>query len=345
MELKDIFLLYSDCQPQSYEIKDSSHGESDFRQAVIADWGTEKRVIKIACNAFTTAHRIEGWRKTIEVYREMGYYCPRIIPSRAGNYCEAAEYEGRQCLIFAEEFSIYQTADIFGRERTQINGRDIFHEDVIRMTARAAAAHFDFADYPSVWCILERFSPDETDDEVMECALGFKKIMDEEVPQYQERFQRIWDAFLENKEALTHIYHRLPTSVFQADTNDTNILLDSDLRFMGVLDFNLSGRETALNMLFREALTSLDDEFYVEGVSEKAFTIFIDDLWLAKELYTFTQAEIEVAPLLYRYLRPFWWNTFNDLKRDKGDLGKVDRILSWIENEQTREIDFQGILS
>ena len=49
--------------------------------------------------------------------------------------------------------------------------------------------------------------------------------------------------------------------------------------------------------------------------------------------------------MLYRYLRPFWWYTLHALARDKGDLSKVDRILSWIENEQTREIDFQRILA
>lgn len=354
MELTDIFLLYNAHPPLDYEIKDTSHGASDFRQAIMVDWGAEKRVIKITCNAFTTAHRVEGWRQTIEAYRALGYYCPRIVPSRTGSISETLEYNGRQCVVFAEEFSIYQTAEQFGRERTRKNDRYIFHDDAIRMTARAAAACLDCADYPSAWCILECFDPSEPDDEVMECALGFKKIMDEEVSRYQERFQRIWDTFLENKARLSRVYRDLPTSVFQADPNDSNILLDRDLRFMGVLDFNISGRETVLNMLFRDAFINFDEEipeeaennrFYVEGISERNFAIFTENLLLAKEIYPFTQAEIEAAPMLYRYLRPFWWYTLHALARDKGDLSKVDRILSWIENEQTREIDFQRILA
>lgn len=354
MELAEMFLIYRDRQPLHYEIKDMSRGEADFRQAIIADWGEEKRVIKIACNAFTTAHRINGWRQAIDAYRDMGYYCPRILPNRAGNFAETISYNGRDCVVFAEEFSAYQTAKQFGRENIRKNGRYIFRDDAIRMTAKVAAAHLDCADFPSVWCILERFDPSEADDEVMECAVGFKEIIEEEVPQYRERFQRIWDAFLKNKEELSHVYHQLPTSVFQADLNESNILLDKDLRFAGVLDFNLCGRETVLNMLFRDAFVNFDEEipdeaennaFYVDGISEKAYAVFMDNLLLAKEFYAFTQAEIKAAPLLYRYVRPFWWNTFNALRRDKEDTGKVARILDWIETEQTREINFQTLLA
>ena len=68
-------------RPLDYEIKDTSHGASDFRQAIIVDWGAEKRVIKITCNAFTTAHRVEGWRQTIEAYRAQSRNCNEFVNS------------------------------------------------------------------------------------------------------------------------------------------------------------------------------------------------------------------------------------------------------------------------
>lgn len=90
MELAEIFFIYSNRQPLHYDVKETSRGEADFRQAIIVDWGEEKRVIKIACNAFTTKPFYNN---------------------------------GRECVVFAEEFSVYQTAEQVGRENIRKNGR------------------------------------------------------------------------------------------------------------------------------------------------------------------------------------------------------------------------------
>ena len=171
---------------------------------------------------------------------------------------------------------------------------------------------------------------------------------------YTERFQRIWSRFLANRGALERIYGRLPVSMFQADLNPGNILLDRDMRFAGVLDLNLTGRDTALNVFFRELWINFDEDipdkrennmYYVEENSEKALRSFLDNLSLMKNSYHFTQAEREAALLLYRYLRPFWWRPLHALKRDQGDSEKVEQILRWIEKEQSRSVDFDGIMT
>ena len=48
----------------------------------------------------------------------------------------------------------------------------------------------------------------------------------------------------ENYDQLKETYYDLPFSVFQADFNDTNVLVDEDGTFVGVLDFNCAGRDT-----------------------------------------------------------------------------------------------------
>ena len=50
------------------------------------------------------------------------------------------------------------------------------------------------------------------------------------------------------------MYSALPFSCFQGDLNESNILLDENGRFAGLLDFNLCGREPVLNYAVREAL-------------------------------------------------------------------------------------------
>ena len=121
----------------------------------------------------------------------------------------------------------------------------------------------------------------------MECALEFKEIIEGQFPQYRERFQRIWSGFLANRSALEQIYGQLPVSVFQADLNATNILLDDEMRFAGVLDFNLCGRDTVLNVLFRELWINFDEDipdkrennmYYIEENSEKSLESFLHNL-------------------------------------------------------------------
>lgn len=343
MDINDIFALYDARSPLRYDLTDNSRGPSDFRQVVIADWGDVRRVIKIVCNAFTTPRRVEGWRQAIEAYRSIGCYCPRIILNRKGSSAEAAAYRGLPCVVFAEECSAYRTAEQFDQRRIWKDGRRVYREAALRLTAQAGAQRWNFVDFPSAYCILEPFDPSEDDDEVMECALRVKKTVEKDFPEQEDRFQRIWDAFLENKAALALIYRRLPTSVFQADMGGGNVLLDEDLRFVGVLDFNLSGRETALNMLFRESFVNFEDDeknMLCDGeLQEKAFSMFMENLEIIKKYYTFSQAEADAAPLLYRYLRPFWWYTVRAVETNRKDAAKIERVLAWMEAEQARKLE------
>ena len=353
MDFTEIFQLYHKDPPYSWEYKDTSRGEEDFRRTVFAEWADQRLVIKIACNDFTSPRRVQIWQKTAAAYSAMGYYCPQIIAGKNGNLAETVEYEGRACVVYAEERSRFQTADQLGERVILQNGRYIYHDDALRFLCEVGSAGLDFGDFPSGLCILERFCPSDPCDEIMECALEFKGVIEEQLPQYTQRFHGIWSRFLANRGSLERLYSQLPVSVFQADLNPGNILLDADMRFAGVLDFNLSGRDTALNVLFRELWINFDEDipdkrennmYYVEKNNEKALQSFLENLLLIKDSYHFTQGEKKAAPLLYRYLRPFWWRPLHALKRDQNDPAKVGKILDWIENEQTRGIDFEGIM-
>ena len=73
MDITGICSLYRDDPPYTWECKDTSRGEDDFRRTVFAQWEDRGLAIKIACNDFTTPHRVEIWRKTAAAYRAMGY--------------------------------------------------------------------------------------------------------------------------------------------------------------------------------------------------------------------------------------------------------------------------------
>ena len=111
---------------------------------------------------------------------------------------------------------------------------------------------------------------------------------------------------------------------FQADINETNILLDEDGNFKGVYDFNLGGREVYINYLFRQSPYVSTYDTY--GGIEKDDTFLkrvIHALEIAKKGYSFSDSEKKAAPLLYKCIRPLWWQASLEL----GEFGNdEDRI-------------------
>ena len=86
-ELISVFQLFFDELPYQYEIINTSHGEDDFREAVIAEWTSGgKYVIKLSDNDFTFPEKIETWKRCVEEYRKLGYYCPMIFSSKQGDF-------------------------------------------------------------------------------------------------------------------------------------------------------------------------------------------------------------------------------------------------------------------
>ena len=61
---------------------------------------------------------------------------------------------------------------------------------------------------------------------------------------------------------------------------------------------------------------------------------------IAKKVYSFSDLEKKAAPLLYKCIRPLWWNASVELKEAGTDDTKILKHLDAIEYEQTRDIDF-----
>lgn len=335
-----VFALYDTQEPSKYEIKDTSHGDADYRKTVFAEWPDRKIVIKIASNAFTTPERVEGWAQTIEEYISSGYYCPRILKNRNGAYTAELSLDNRICLVYAEEYSRYKAADSFPKSEIMKDGLYTFSDAALLTIGVVGAKHLKTAMFPSGLCILEKFAPSDPCDEVMEESLHFKKVVDESLPQWKERFEQIWNAYEENKKKLEEIYPLLPASVFQGDLNPTNILLDDSKNFAGILDFNMCGRDSILNHLFREILMEYDihgnDIFYSDEANDRTFELFLSKIRLVAEVYPFSELEKSATVLVYRYLRPFWWRPSHEIEKVKDDHQKVCRIFEWVEKELTR---------
>ena len=329
--IADLFHRFFDGDPVSAEVIDTSRGDSDYRNTVILTVpGGSKYVLKIAANDFTFPEKIRVWQRTVEEYRQAGYYCPRIFCDKNGGF-PSVEFQGRTCFVHAEEYSKYRSLEdrCAADEDKMEQEYDRYLKDIWSMTAKIAAKRLEYTEYPSAYCLYETFCPSDTIDEVLENALEWKKTADSLPDVFSEQAQRIWQLWNNNREDLKETYKKLPTSVFQADLNATNLLVDDDGSFRGIYDFNLCGKEVFLNYLMRE------------NNSEK----IPEALKISSEYYHFSEEEKQAALPLYRCLKPLWWTAVRDLKKAGNDAEAVRRCLDRAEKLLTEELDFSSFMN
>ena len=336
-ETESIFHMFFDEVPKSCQHINTSRGDCDFRETIIAE--TEagiRRVIKLADNDFTFPEKIKVWQKTVSEYRSLGYYCPKILCDKTGGF-PFVMYNGHKCTAYAEEYSRFASlADRNSEEKTRDDHiYESCKKDIWCMTARIAAKYFDYTDYPSAYCLFETFCPSDKTDEVLENALKWKEYADTLPARFGQQVQRIWRLWTNNRALLETIYKKLPTSVFQADLNTTNILVDESGKFVGVYDFNLCGKDVFLNYLMRE---NLDVDF------EKEIHKICDTLKVSSEYYHFSDLEKESVLMIYRCVKPLWYNKIERLKELQGDNEATKAFLDKTEFYLTAHIDFKAYM-
>ena len=332
--MRELYARFFDGDPVSCESIETGVHEDDYRKTVIVTSADgEKAVLKIVSNDFTFPEKIRMWKRTVEEYRGLGYYCPRIFCDKNGEF-PMIDFQGKRCVVYAEEFSRYRTLEDRMAEDAQSVSTRAYAKDIWRMTAKIAAKRLDYTAYPSAYCLFERFCPSDETDEVTWNASEWKKLADALPESFSAQAQRIRTRWNENRDALKQIYGTLPTSVFQADLNATNLLIDEDGAFKGVMDFNLCGRDVFLNYLMRENY----------GEFEQELEMIREALRISSEFYVFSEDEKRAALPLYRCLKPLWFNRVEDLREAGDDEVKIREVLDRIEYYQTADIDFTSCM-
>ena len=130
--------------------------------------------------------------------------------------------------------------------------------------------------------------------------------------------------------------------------NDSNILLDSNNNFVGLIDFNLCGKEPILNYAVREALWGISDNrlfgekdsrlyFYDEELDDLRISLFLENIGYIQETYHFSSSEKDAFPILFRYINSFWWFHIDEIKLIKEDDNKINQLFDWLERQMTRD--------
>ncbi|MCR4905132.1 MAG: hypothetical protein K6A33_03545 [Clostridiales bacterium] len=336
--------------PFDVALLSSSEREDDFRMAATVGADGRRSVLKLAANAFTTPRRIEGWQTLIRNARSMDVYMPALIPSLAGRIAERCEIDGRAFVVWAEELAPYPLAQTEAELDTDAyrekdaarpksdDGCPAWQTELIAFNAKLAAARLPGGWGMSGYVRLTPFDGEETD-EAEECVLKFERDLTARFPALLSRWQTIRERWNENRDALAALYPRLPTSVFQADWNDTNVLLTDDGHFAGLIDYNIAGEDTALNMALSIGCYGFNaaGPLTAEEHAGKVLRLFgRERAW--------TDDEVAAAPLLWRYITALYWGEVNDL-RGAGTEEDAARILDRIDEALAAEPDFRPAMT
>ena len=346
-EFNQIWQMFFEELPEICQTIETGINESDLRETVIGKLPSGKQyVLKIVDNDFTFPEKIEVWSRTAEEYQKLGYYAPTIYRDREGNFPRVS-YKGRKCVAFAEDYAPYvPVEDRFLGKNEKATGDEpkkpirkpyeVYQREMWQMTAKIAEKHFDYTEYPSAWCLFQRFCPSDEMDEITENAVEWKEYADSLPEKFHEQVERIWKRWNDNKDALEKVYHLLPTSIFQADLNATNLLLDEQDRFVGVFDFNLCGKEVCLNYFFREV-------HHPDFATEEK--MLCDTLEIIREYYHFSEEEKDLALMLYRCVKPLFGNKIIRFRELKDDWTEVRRFLDETELFLMKDIDFRPYMT
>lgn len=329
---------------------DLCRGDADFRKVHIVDDGVRKIVIKQCANDFTDQRRIEGWFRLAAAYRSLGIYCPAVVRALTGETVITYPENERMYYVYAEEYACYETAEQRGRSAlNDCDGQPLYLGDLMRSIGKVAREHWDVVDWRSQFGLFEQHSlPYDHADETTQAAKCFAEHMREHLPAFRSRTEHIMALFYQNQMLLRELYDTLPTSCFQGDLNDTNILVDENGQFVGVIDFNVCGREPVLNYAVKEALMHIENSvlfdeegnelyFYSDELEAIRIQAFLKNMAFIGECYPFSDYERAAFPVLFRYINPFWWEQVHAIRQFSHDSNKVVKILDWIEYQLVRD--------
>lgn len=357
MSIEEIIALFHKGKASEYTLKSIRLDEDDSRWILYVNFDQNKYVIKIASNGFTTAERIRGWADIIAEYRKMGYYSPAILKSLRGNYSETIQFNEKCCVVWEEEYAKYNLRDSLDKTvYTRADGMYVYHDEVLAFIAKIAEKHFSNFPYPSGWVRFEPFGADETIDEVSECVETFGELVSEKAPDFLLRWNHIRSLFEENKQKLHEVYGKLPTSVFQSDEATNNLVLDDNGHFLGVIDYNLAGKDVVINRFLSSILfgysyhrkKATDPHLLPElnlETQKSIIEIILDSLRKLRRYYTFSEIEAQAAPFLFKYISCIEYTQIDALEKYAHDHDKLQQLFDFMENELTREdIDFRGAM-
>lgn len=266
------------------KVIDTSHGEDDKRYNYIID---NKYVLKITNSSEINETALEDISRLIERYISIGVYCPSIIRNKIGTLTYEFNQEDKKYICYMEEYAVYN----FYKEEKHIDYN--FKKKVVKHIGNLAKnfTNVDLSTTRSMWSLIElgRFDIDEKQENLDNLIIKLKS------KGYKNLASKLVDENIKARNKIKCNLDKLPRCVYQGDLNLSNILVDGDNNFVGIIDFNMFGTEININCFLNETMYYLTFEDFKTLTAKEIYNKMriIQDNMMLDILSEYTLTDIE----------------------------------------------------
>ncbi|MBR5428060.1 MAG: phosphotransferase [Clostridia bacterium] len=238
-DLAGILKKYDIGAADEIELIDSTRGEDDIRLNYIID---KKYVLRFCNPQSMTQTRLEDLSRLVERYRTAGIVCPQFVKDREGTYLNA--WNGLRCYL--QEY-----IDLPLASEKDLRDPERLDEELIESVARFAERYknVDLSETFGMYSLFD-LSPFDVPEGIDEKEQNFRMLLDVlRDADAGALAGKLSARHADVRKKLESVYRGLPRCVFQGDENFTNVLIDEEEHFAGLIDFNLAGTEVVVNQL------------------------------------------------------------------------------------------------
>lgn len=244
-EIREMCSLYRVNCDEIGEVIDTTKDKNDQRYNYFID---NQYILKISNSEVIYEENMKEIQSLIQRYNEMGIYCPKLYQTEKGEFTGTYSKNEITYIFYLEEKSKYQS-----KKETRFVDYN-FKKQILRHVGRHAAinSNRELIETKSMWSIIELSPYDEEIDEKQENFNALIKCLEEE--KQNDLAKELSDLNEKAREKIINYMDKLPRCVFQGDLNDSNILVDENGDFQGLIDFNMFGTEVNINYFLNEAM-------------------------------------------------------------------------------------------
>lgn len=359
MDLKEILSLYGEGEPEEvsplFEMDEEENWDYYVRDFSVK-YPDRRLVVRIQKYPFATVERITEQNETAAAYAECGVDVCRLVPNRYGELARKVTYEGRDCVVFAEETreGLLPFSDESPRNA---DGRHVYTDELLAIMAKIGEKHLSGKE-PNYAALFDPIGSCDSryEDWIAEYTEGdLPRKIQACQPDLMGLYGRINEKLREIREELRPLYGDLPTSVFHGEERGESVLLDGDGHISCFCDFVDGGRDVCVNhflcLMMQQDDEMPDDYPWLEvrdpELRGKWVRCMIRSLKVIGRHYSFNEKELAAMPLIYKLMlfgRPYYYGTLFGLT---GDHDKLEEMLEYIlaRLSSPDEIDFKKALA
>ncbi|MBI9008815.1 MAG: GNAT family N-acetyltransferase [Tenericutes bacterium] len=347
--IKPIFEEFLDTKILSLRLLNERTQLDDIRFNYEIITESAKYVGKLHSNSFTKVNRLFETAKLINIYNDTGYFTPKYIVSIRFGIAHNYNIFGRIYCLWVEEYKSHLTiSEVLIKDANALKKIEKLKMTQVPEYIGKIASFTKNLNYDTYgpYRLFQAFDTSSSVDEYEEYLSKAYNLLMNDIQIDMTTLQKVYKGFFKLRKHIKKRYSDLPYAVFQSDLQDDNVLIDEDYNFVGLIDFNLAGREKVITYLINElAYQELESihKFWVDDIYiNRYLDIFKEQLRIFQKFYQFNDLEKELFTDLYKAIIPFKFYPLTEIigHFKLGNIEEVNFRLKWMEKILELDIQF-----